>query len=116
MNVEKTQKQVKKAIDKFGKEVEIRRNGVNEFNEPNDEPSIVTTIKGYYYKGQSISINTSEAGEVAFNKEEKLMIVLDIKGQKVQTGDYFLLNDIKYEIADLGNNFDIYLDMTLKRV
>lgn len=115
MNTEKIKAQVKKAIDRFGKDVEIKRNSVNEFGEPSGE-ALVTIIKGYYHKGSSfIGINITEGAKVTTNRTEMLMIVLDEEGQKVQEGDFFTLNSVKYEIVDLGNNFDIYNDMSLKR-
>ncbi len=120
LNIEKIQGKIKKVIDQLGIEVVIKRNVLNELNEPMDEPVIVCTLKGYFHKGKSSLninlVNISDAGRVIGNKAEYLMIILDKEGQLVQEEDFFEIKGKKYKIVDLGNNFDIYNDMLLKRM
>lgn len=116
MNVKCKKSQIEKAINKFGKEIEIMRTGENDFGEPGDE-IIVTTLKAYYYKGnQSININLQVVGEIKSSNQEKLMVIINENSELIEESDYFTLDGIKYAIADIHNSFDVYYDITLKRV
>lgn len=116
INKERIKIQVVKAISQDPSVVEIKRQGINDFGEPQGE-SEVTIVTGFFYKGsQSLNINISTAASITTGRNEKFLVVYDTEGQKIKENDFFTLNDIKYKIIDLGNLFDIYLDMTLERV
>lgn len=116
MNVEKRKRQVKQAINRFGKDIQIYRKNLNEFKEPEGEV-VVATVKGYFHKdNQGVKLDISDGSKIIINRVEKLMVIFDEEGMKLKTGDIFTSDNVKYEIVDLGNNFGIYMDMTLRRV
>lgn len=93
----------------------IYRDEKNEFNEPT-EPQEVCAIQGYYHKSETnINLNVTEGGTVTTNHTEKLLVIYDENSLSIKEGDYFTFNDVKYEIIDKGNIFNIIFDMTLER-
>lgn len=116
INKERIKVQVAKAISQDPSVVDVKRQGVNAFNEPQGEFD-VTKITGFFYNGsQSLNINVTTGASTITGRNEKFIVVYDTEGQKIKENDYFILNGIKYKITDLGNLFDICLDMTLERV
>lgn len=107
---------IEKAIKKFGKTLSITRDGVNEFKEPNKSIEVCRPL-GFYYRGRSmLKTFTNVAGTNSIAQEEKLMIVIDDESKKIKKGDKVKINDTSYKLADLGNSFDLYFDITLERV
>lgn len=116
INKERIRVQVAKAISKVPSIVEIKRNTTNDYGEPSGEED-VATVTGFFYTGsQTLNINITTGASVTTGKSEKFLVVYDTEGQKIKENDYFTLNGIKYKVIDLGNLFDICLDMTLERV
>lgn len=116
MSLVKKKPVIEKAIKKFGKLLNIKRSGLNKFDEPISEADVVT-IEGFYYRGNNqLSVKYGISGEVKSDKSEKLMVIIDDKSELIKEGDYFYMDNNKYEIIDMGNSFDLYYDITLKKV
>lgn len=112
----KIKPKVKKVIDKFPTNVDIYRNARNEFGEPTGE-ELICSVKGFYHEGNNmISAITKDKGEIKRNKQQFLMVVYDDETIKIKENDYFLLDNIKYKVKDLGNKnrLNIYFDMLLE--
>lgn len=117
MIANKVKPKILKVIEKFPTKVTILRDNVNEFGEPST-PYIVCEIKGFWHDGNNmISQIATDGGQIKREKRYYLMVVYDQVSTMIKEGDYFVLNDKKYSIVDLGNcnNMNIYLDMLLKR-
>ena len=118
LNTDAMKRHVERAISKFGQQIDIKRSGKNEFGEPS-EGEVVATVKGYSHKGNSgITFNVSTAGQVVGNRSEYLLVVFDENAALIKTGDFFEVDEtkeIKYEIVDLGNCMDVYMDMKVQR-
>ncbi|ARC85645.1 hypothetical protein U732_1120 [Clostridium argentinense CDC 2741] len=97
-------------------EIEIFRNGLNEYNEKIND-LYVSTIEGYYSLGKNlISINYTDAGAINKNYNEMLSVMITEDSKKVKKDDYFSLDDIKYRIINIQNVEGVYMDLTLERV
>lgn len=117
MLANKIKPKIIKAINKMPTKVTILRDNLNEFGEPNVS-FIVCELKGLWHEGSNmISQITTDKGEVKRERQNFLMVVYDQVSCLIKEGDYFILNDVKYEIVDKGNcnNMNIYFDMLLKR-
>ena len=117
MIANKIKPKIQKVIDKFPTYVDIYRDIKNEFGEPGGE-DLICSVKGFYHEGNTqISAITTDKGQVKRNKQIFLMVVYDDTTIKIKENDYFLLEDTKYIIKDLGNQnrLNIYFDMLVER-
>lgn len=117
MLANKIKPKITKVINKFPTEVTILRNSLNDFGEP-VQALKVCDIKGFWHDSNNmISAITKDSGEVKRGKQNYLMFVYDELSTLIREGDFFILDDIKYEIIDLGNcnNMNIYFDMLLRK-
>lgn len=116
MIASKVKPKIQKVIDKFPTKVAILRDNKNEFGE-SDKPLVVCEIKGFWHDGNTmISQITTDGGKVKRDKQYFLMVVYDQISCLIKEHDYFILNDKKYSVVDLGNcnNLNIYFDLLLK--
>lgn len=108
--------QIKNKIKLFLKEVIILRKGENVFHEK-QEDLFVCKVSGYLHKGKDSLVNFStDASNLNKNYDEKFLLVVDDDSLRIQEHDYFVLNNVKYEIIDKGLIEDILLDTCLKRM
>ena len=117
MIANKIKPKIQKVIDKFPTYVDIYRDVKNEFGEPVGK-DLICSVKGFYHEGNTqISAITADKGQVKRNKQMFLMVVYDDTSVKIRENDYFLLEDTKYIIKDLGNQnrLNIYFDMLVER-
>lgn len=117
MIANKIKPKILKVINKFPTKVTILRDSTNEFGEPT-VAHVVCEITGFWHDGNNmISKIVTDGGKVKREKQYFLMVVYDQVSSLINEGDYFILDDKKYSIVDLGdcNNMNIYLDMLLKR-
>ena len=116
MITNKIKPKIQKVINKFPTKVTVLRDRINNFGEP-DTPYVVCEIKGFWHDGNTmISQITTDGGKVKRDKQYFLMVVYDQISSMIKERDYFILEDKKYSIVDLGNcnNMNIYLDLLLK--
>ncbi|MDU2198932.1 MAG: hypothetical protein E7E21_11040 [Peptostreptococcaceae bacterium] len=117
MIANKIKPKVKKVIDKFPTYVDIYRNSKNEFGEPGGKELIYENLKGFYHEGNTqINFSIADKGEVKRSNQKFLMVIYDEETVKIQENDYFMLDNKKYIIKDLGNQnrLNIYFDMLLE--
>ena len=117
MIANKIKPKIQKVIDKFPTYVDIYRDVKNEFGEPGGK-DLICSVKGFYHEGNTqISAITTDKGQVNRSKQIFLMVVYDDTTSNIKENDYFLLDDTKYIIKDLGNQnrLNIYLDMLVER-
>lgn len=117
MIANKIKPKIVKVIDKFPTYVDIYRDMKNDFGEPNGK-DLVCSIKGFFHESTStISVSLSDKGEVRKNKQAFLMIAYDDTSINIKENDYFMLDNVKYVIKDLGNQnrLNIYFDMLVER-
>ena len=113
----KIKPKVAKVIDKFPTHVDVYRDTKNEFGEPGGKDLVCENLKGFYHEGNNmISAITKDKGEIKRNKQRFLMVIYDDETIKIKENDYFLLDNIRYKIKDLGNQnrLNIYFDMLLE--
>lgn len=112
-----------KQLEKKGllKEVIILRSGKNVFQEKKDD-LFVCKVNGYYHKGSSSGSSSNitnasiDAANINKNYQDRFLLIVDENSLKVQEHDYFIIDNIKYEIIDKGNTQDIVFDIYLKRM
>ena len=117
MIANKIKPKIQKVIDKFPTYVDIYIDVKNEFGEPGGK-DLVCSVKGFYHEGNTqISAITTDKGQVKRNKQMFLMVIYDEDTVKIKENDYFLLDNVKYRIKDLGNpnRLNIYFDMLVER-
>lgn len=107
-----------KQLEKKGllKEVNIKRTIKNSFNEKIGEDD-VCTIKGYYHREEArVEMESVEAATINKLYNNKLLVICDDTSKSIQQDDYFILDNVNYQIIDLGNIEDIVFDMYLTRM
>nr|DAK00634.1 MAG TPA: hypothetical protein [Caudoviricetes sp.] len=117
MIANKIKPKIQKVIDKFPTYVDIYRDVKNEFGEPEGK-DLICSIKGFYHKGNNlISTITTDKGQVKRNNQKFLMVIYDEDTIRIKENDFFILDDVKYIIKDLGNQnrLNIYFDMLIER-
>ena len=118
INRAKVSKKVYKQLERKGllKEIKILRTGVNAYKEKKED-LYVCTIKGYYYKNNlKLTLAFGEAATINHGNEDKLLVVVNDESKKIKKDDYFILDNVKYKIIELGNVEDIIFDMSLERM
>lgn len=118
INRAKISEKLYKQLDKKGllREIKVFRIGQNAYGEKIEE-LYVATIKAYYYReNKKIVINTNISGTVNNNYCDKLLVTYNEESDKLKQDDYFILDNVKYKIADTGNVENIILDMYLERM
>ena len=117
MIANKIKPKIQKVIDKFPTYVDIYRDIKNEYGEHGGK-DLICSVKGFYHEGNTqISAITTDKGQVKRSKQIFLMVMHDDTTVKIKENDYFLLDDIRYIIRDLGNQnrLNIYFDMLIER-
>jgi hypothetical protein len=117
MIANKVKPKIQRVIDKFPTYVDVYRDVENEFGEPEGK-DLICSVKGFYHEGNTqISAITADKGQVKRSKQMFLMVVYDDITIKIKENDYFMLEDTKYIIRDLGNQnrLNIYFDMLVER-
>lgn len=117
MIANKVKTKIQGVIDKFPTCVDIYRDVKNEFGEPGGK-ELICSVKGFYHEGNTqINAITTDKGKIKRNKQIFLMVLYDKDTIKIRENDYFLLDNVKYIIQDLGNQnrLNIYFDMLIDR-
>ena len=107
-----------KAIEKYGVNVEIYRNFVNEFGEKTEDNTLVCKLKGLYFESNhSITKNITDPGTVKKDKISKFIVLINTDSNMVLEGDKIVINNIYFEVINISNAnmINAYYEIVLKR-
>jgi len=115
LNKERLRQAVIKGINQMPSEAIVYRIALNEYNEPLDEPLLITTITGLLYKKENvINLTLQDKGEVLGKQSTRFLVVYDDESSKVKTGDILNIANEKYRVIEPGENFKVYFDMVVE--
>ncbi|MCD3254382.1 hypothetical protein [Clostridium botulinum] len=116
MNLVKAKREVLKTWRLNGtNNIIIKRKCINEYHEVTT-PMQIEIFEGYYSKGKNlISINYTENASTNKNYNEIFSIIINENSKKIKRLDFFILNNVQYNIVDIENVSNIYFDLTLER-
>ena len=108
MIANKVAPKIAKTIKKFGVDVEVFRNTLNEFNEPVDKVKVIE-FKGLFSESQhSINSRNIDSGQVKKDKTYKLIALIDANTKALKENDIFLIKGVKFKLVNI-NNFTFLL-------
>ena len=109
---------IAKTIKKFGVDVEVFRNTLNEFNEPIDKVKVIE-FRGLFSESQySINSRNIDSGQVKKDKVYKLIALIDANTKALKENDIFLIKSVKFKLVNINNAnmLDTYFDLTLEKI
>ena len=117
MIANKVTPKIAKTIKKFGVDVEVFRNTLNEFNEPIDKVKVIE-FRGLFSESQhSIGSRNIDAGQVKKDKTYKLIALINNDTKQLKENDTFLIKGIEFNLVNINNAnmLDTYFDLTLEK-
>ena len=117
MIANKVTPKIAKTIKKFGVDVEVFRNNLNEFNEPIGKVKVVE-FKGLFSESQhSINLRNIDSGQVKKDKIYKLIALIDNDTKRLEENDIFLIKGVEFDLVNVNNAnmLDTYFDLTLEK-
>ncbi len=89
----------------------------NEEGESSQDEIFVSEILGHFYKPRKrhIPFSFNDLGMNTTRHFDKFITVVDENSQNIKVWDYFRHQGITYQITDLGEYFDVYMDFSLER-
>ena len=117
MMANKVTPKIAKTIKKFGVDVEVFRNNLNEFNEPIGKVKVVE-FKGLFSESQhSINSINIDSGQVKKDRTYKLIALIDNNTKRLKENDIFLIKGIEFDLVNVNNAnmLDTYFDLTLEK-
>ena len=117
MIANKVTPKIAKTIKKFGVDVEVFRNTLNEFNEPVDNINVIE-FKGLFSESQhSINSRNIDSGQVKKDKTYKLIALIDNHTRLLKENDIFLIKGVEFNLVNVNNAnmLDTYFDLTLEK-
>lgn len=115
MNNSKIKREIYKSFKPFMKPIRVYRNGLNAYKEKTQN-LFVGNIQGFYSRGKNLIVKLYKTtSDTNINYNEILSCMINEESLKINIDDYFILNNIKYQIIDIQNNNNFYLDLTLNR-
>ena len=117
MIANKVTPKIAKTIKKFGVDVEVFRNDLNEFNEP---VSIVKVLefKGLFSESQhSINSRNIDSGQVKKDKTYKLITLINDDTKQLKENDVLLIKGTEFNLVNINNAnmLDTYFDLILEK-
>ena len=117
MIANKVTPKIAKAIKKFGVNVEVFRNNLNEFNEPVGEAKVLE-FKGLFSESQqSISSRIVDSGQVKQDKSYKIITLIDKNTSLLKEGDILTINNSNFILVNINNAnmLGAYYDLALEK-
>ena len=118
MIAKKVTPKIAKTIKKFGVDVEVFRNNLNEFNEPIGKVKILE-FKGLFSESQhSINSRNADSGQVKKDKTYKLIALIDNDTKRLKEGDILLIKGVEFNLVSVNNAnmLDTYFDLVLEKI
>lgn len=117
MIANKVTPKIAKTIKKFGVDVEVFRNELNEFNEPIGKIKVIE-FKGLFSESQhSINSRNIDSGQVKKDKAYKIIALIDNSTKILKENDILLLKGTEFNLVNINNAnmLDVYFDLTLEK-
>lgn len=111
---------LKRELKRSGIDYEFQRFGVNDFGEPDDEPTVVGSLKGLYHEQNSnIEITTGDTTRVRTKKIPMILCLFDdATSLALKTDDFLFINKKKFKVTGIVNiqEWSIISDISLEVV
>ena len=111
---------LKRELKRSGIDYEFQRLGVNDFGEPDDEPTVVGSLKGLYHEQNSnIEITTGDTTRVRTKKiHMRLCLFDDATSLALKIDDFLFINKKKFKVTGIVNiqEWSIISDISLEVV
>lgn len=111
---------LKRELKRSGIDYEFQRLGVNDFGEPDDEPTVVGSLKGLYHKQNSnIEITTGDTTRVRTKKIPMILCLFDDAASlALKIDDFLFINKKKFKVTGIVNiqEWSIISDISLEVV
>ena len=117
MIANKVTPKIAKTIKKFGVDVEVFRNTLNEFNEPVDKVKVIE-FRGLFSESQhSINSRNIDSGQVKKDKTYKLIALINKDTIQLKENDILLIKEVEFKLININNAnmLDTYFDLTLEK-
>ena len=118
MIANKVTPKIAKTIKKFGVDVEVFRNTLNEFNEPIGKVKVIE-FKGLFSESQhSINSRNIDSGQVKKDKTYKLIALINKDTTQLKENDILLIKEVEFKLININNAnmLDTYFDLTLEKI
>lgn len=111
---------LKRELKRSGIDYEFQRLGVNDFDEPDDEPTVVGSLKGLYHEQNSnIEITTGDTTRVRTKKIPMILCLFDdVTSLALKIDDFLFINKKKFKVTGIVNiqEWSIISDISLEVV
>ena len=111
---------LKRELKRSGIDYEFRRLGANDFGEPDDEPTVVGSLKGLYHEQNSnIEITTGDTTRVRTKKIPMILCLFDDAASlALKIDDFLFINKKKFKVTGIVNiqEWNIISDISLEVV
>lgn len=111
---------LKRELKRSGIDYEFQRLGVNDFGEPDDEPTVVGSLKGLYHEQNSnIEITTGDTTRVRTKKIPTILCLFDdATSLALKIDDFLFINKKKFKVTGIVNiqEWSIISDISLEVV
>ena len=111
---------LKRELKRSGIDYEFQRLGVNDFGEPDDEPTVVGSLKGLYHEQNSnIEITTGDTTRVRTKKIPMILFLFDDAASlALKIDDFLFINKKKFKVTGIVNiqEWSIISDISLEVV
>lgn len=111
---------LKRELKRSGIDYEFQRLGVNDFGEPDDEPTVIGSLKGLYHEQNSnIEITTGDTTRVRTKKIPMILCLFnDAASLALKIDDFLFINKKKFKVTGIVNiqEWSIISDISLEVV
>ena len=111
---------LKRELKRSGIDYEFQRLGVNDFGEPDDEPTVVGSLKGLYHEQNSnIEITTGDTTRVRTKKIPMILCLFDDAASlALKIDDFLFINKKKFKVTGIVNiqEWSVISDISLEVV
>lgn len=111
---------LKRELKRSGIDYEFQRLWVNDFGEPDDEPTVVGSLKGLYHEQNSnIEITTGDTTRVRTKKIPMILCLFDDAASlALKIDDFLFINKKKFKVTGIVNiqEWSIISDISLEVV
>lgn len=111
---------IKRELKRSGIDYEFKRSDVNDFGEPDDEPTVVGSLKGLYHEQNSnIEITTGDTTRVRTKKIPMILCLFDdVTSLALKIDDFLFINKKKFKVTGIVNiqEWSVISDISLEVV